>query len=222
MPRSLREPVNAVTHSIGALLSVFGLLLLLGVAIRNGSPRQIIAFSIFGASLVAMYSVSTLYHGLPLSTRGIARARRLDHVMIYILIAGSYTPICLLMLPPGLGMSLLIVVWALAAVGTVQKLAWMRAPVWLSTALYLGMGWIAIIVIKPLLAAAPRGFFLWLLAGGLFYSFGAVVHSAKWAKNMFAGTKRLFGPHEIWHLFVMAGSFAHFWAIFAYASKRPG
>src|SRR4051812_32638765 len=178
MKRSLREPVNAVTHSIGALLSVIGLLVLLAVGIRNGSARQIVAFSIFGASLIAMYSVSTLYHGLPLSTRGIARARRLDHVMIYILIAGSYTPVCLLMLPGRLGMSLLIVVWTLAVVGTVQKLTWMHAPVWLSTALYLGMGWIAIIVIKPLLAVAPTGFFLWLLAGGLFYSIGAVVHGA--------------------------------------------
>jgi hemolysin III len=219
--RSIREPVNTVTHSIGAVLSIVGLIILLAVGIRNGSARQIVAFSIFGASLVAMYSVSTLYHGLPLSPRGIARARRLDHVMIYILIAGSYTPICLLMLPARLGMSLLILVWSLAVVGTVQKLTWMNAPVWLSTALYLGMGWIAIIVIKPLLDAAPKGFFLWLLAGGLFYSFGAVVHGARWARKLFAGTRRMFGPHEIWHLFVMAGSFAHYWAIFSYAAKAP-
>jgi hemolysin III len=210
-----------VTHSIGALLSVVGLTLLLAVGIRNGSARQIVAFSIFGASLVAMYTVSTVYHGLPLSPRGIARARRLDHVMIYILIAGSYTPICLLFLPGRFGVPLLVVVWTLAAIGTVQKIAWMRAPVWLSTALYLGMGWIAIIVIKPLLAAAPRGFFLWLLAGGLFYSVGAVVHGAKWPRRMMAGSRRMFGPHEIWHLFVMAGSFAHYWAILSYASKVP-
>ena len=217
----MREPVNTVTHSIGALASIVGLIVLLAVAVRNDSARQIVAFSIFGASLVAMYSVSTLYHGLPLSTRGIARARRLDHVMIYVLIAGSYTPICLLMLPGRLGISLLVVVWSLAVIGTVQKLTWMNAPVWLSTALYLGMGWIAIIAVKPLLAAAPKGFFLWLLAGGLFYSFGAVVHGAKWARTMFAGTRRMFGPHEIWHLFVMAGSFAHYWAIFFYTAKAP-
>jgi hemolysin III len=219
MSRSLREPVNAVTHSIGAVLSVVGLLVLLAVGFRNGSTRQIVAFSIFGASLVAMYSVSTLYHGLPLSTRGIARARRLDHVMIYILIAGTYTPVCLLLLPDRLGISLLVVVWTLAAIGTVQKIAWMRAPVWLSTALYLGMGWIAVVVIKPLLNAAPRGFFLWLLAGGLFYSVGAVVHGVKWPRRAVAGTRRMFGPHEIWHLFVMAGSFSHYWAILTYASK---
>ena len=219
MPRSLREPVNAVTHSIGALLSVIGLLVLLSVGIQNGSARQVAAFSIFGASLIAMYSVSTLYHGLSLSERGIARARRLDHVMIYILIAGTYTPVCLLLLPARLGFTLLIVVWVLAAIGTVQKIAWMRAPTWLSTALYLGMGWIAVIVIKPLLAAAPTEFFLWLLAGGLFYSLGAIVHALKWPRRVVVGNRRMFGSHEIWHLFVMAGSFAHYWAILTYAGK---
>lgn len=220
MGRSIREPVNAVTHSIGAVLSVIGLLVLLLVGIRNGSARQIVAFSIFGASLIAMYSVSTLYHGLSLSERGIAYARRLDHVMIYILIAGTYTPVCLLFLPQKPGMVLLVAVWTLAAIGTVQKFTWMHAPTWISTGLYLGMGWIAILVIKPLLAAAPVGFFLWLLAGGLFYSIGAVVHGVKWRRTVvLAGKRRMFGPHEIWHLFVMAGSFAHYWAILAYASR---
>jgi hemolysin III len=219
MRRTIREPINALTHSIGALLSVIGLLVLLAIGIRNGSARQIVAFSIFGASLIAMYSVSTLYHAIAFSERGLAHARRLDHVMIYILIAGTYTPVCLLLLPGRLGMGLLIAVWILAAIGTVQKIAWMDAPTWLSTALYLGMGWIAILVVKPLLAVAPRSFFLWLLAGGLFYSVGAVVHSIKWPRSVVVGTRRMFGSHEIWHLFVMAGSFAHYWAILAYASN---
>ena len=193
-----------------------------GIAARRGGSRRARALFVilFGASLIAMYTVSTLYHGLPLSDRGIARARRLDHVMIYILIAGSYTPICLVLLPGRLGTGLLIVVWTLAAIGTVQKIAWMRAPVWLSTALYLGMGWIAIVIVKPLLAAAPRAFFLWLLAGGLFYSIGAIVHGVRWPRRTIVGTtQRMFGAHEIWHLFVMAGSFAHYWAILAYVSK---
>lgn len=219
MQRSIREPVNAVTHSIGAVLSVIGLIVLLAEGIRNGSARQIVAFSIFGASLVAMYSVSTLYHGLTLSERGLVRARRLDHVMIYILIAGSYTPLCLLFLPGRVGMTLLVAVWILAAIGTVQKFAWIDAPTWLSTALYLGMGWIAILVIKPILRAAPKGFFLWLLAGGLLYSVGSVVHAMKWPRRVVVGSRRVFGSHEIWHLFVMAGSFAHYWAILSYASR---
>ena len=217
MRRSLREPVNALTHSVGAVLSVVGLLVLLAIAIGNGSPRQIVAFSIFGGSLVAMYSVSAFYHSLNLSERGIAQVRRLDHMMIYILIAGTYTPVCLLLLPPTLGLWLLIAVWSLAAIGTVQKIVWMRAPTWLSTALYIGMGWIAVLIIRPLLAAAPPAFFLWLLAGGLFYTIGAVFYATEWPRPR-AEAPRRFGSHEIWHLFVMAGSFSHYWAILGYAA----
>lgn len=215
---SLREPVNALTHSVGAVLSVIGLVVLLVIAIENGSARQLVAFLAFGGSLVAMYSVSAFYHSLTLSERGIAHIQRIDHVMIYVFIAGSYTPICLLLLRGRLGIWLLITVWALAAIGTVQKIAWMRAPTWLSTALYIGMGWIAVIFIRPLLAAAPPGFFLWLLAGGLAYTLGAVVYAMDWPRAK-PGASRMFGSHEIWHLFVMAGSFAHYWAILAYATK---
>ena len=219
MRYSLREPVNALTHSIGALISVFGLVVLLIVAISNGSARQIVAFSIFGGSLVAMYSVSALYHSFSLSERGLAHLRRLDHMMIYVLIAGTYTPVCLLLLPGRLGLILLIAVWSLAAVGTVQKIFWMNAPTWLSTALYLGMGWIAVLIVRPLLAAAPTAFFLWLIAGGLFYSLGAVVFATEWPKKTTAAGTRMFASHEVWHLFVMAGSLSHYWAILTYASK---
>lgn len=216
--RSLREPVNALTHSAGALLSVVGLILLLARALENGSTRQIVAFSIFGGSLVAMYSVSAFYHSFNLSERGIAHMRRIDHMMIYILIAGTYTPVCLLLLPERLGLVLLTTVWALATIGTAMKIAWMHAPTWLSTGLYLGMGWIAVLLVKPLLAVAPKAFFLWVIAGGLFYSLGAVVYALKWPRPSTVERPRAFGSHEIWHFFVMAGSFSHFWAIFRYAS----
>lgn len=219
MRPSLREPVNALTHSAGALLSVVGLIMLLARALENDSARQIVAFSIFGGSLVAMYCVSAFYHSFNLSERGIAHMRRIDHMMIYILIAGTYTPICLLMLPERLGLLLLTAVWALATIGTAQKIVWMHAPTWASTALYLGMGWIAVLLIKPLLSVAPTAFFLWLLAGGLFYSLGAVVYALKWPRPSTVERPRAFGSHEIWHLFVMVGSFSHFWAIFAYAAR---
>jgi len=218
MHRSLREPVNALTHSAGALLSAVGLIMLLAKALENSSTRQVVAFSIFGGSLVAMYSVSAFYHSFNLSERAIAHMRRIDHMMIYILIAGTYTPICLLMLPERLGLLLLVSVWALATIGTAQKIVWMHAPTWASTALYLGMGWIAILLIKPMLAVAPAAFFFWVLAGGLFYSLGAVVYALKWPRPSTIERPRAFGSHEIWHLFVMAGSFSHFWAIFAYTS----
>ena len=105
--------------------------------------------------------------------------------------------------------------WALAAVGVFQKIFWMHAPRWLSTALYLGMGWIAVLIARPLIAGTSRGFFGWLIAGGIAYSLGAAVYALKWP----GGSRKVFGFHEVWHLFVMAGSFAHYWAILAYVAK---
>jgi hemolysin III len=211
----LREPVNALTHLLGAVLSVIGLVMLIVAATEHGSARNVVAVSIFGASLVLMYCVSALYHASTLSERGLGHFQRIDHVMIYVLIAGSYTPICLIVLGGGLGMALLITVWTLAALGVFQKIVWMHAPRWLSTALYIGMGWIAVIIARPLIAAASPGFFLWLLAGGIAYTVGAVVYAKKWPR----GGAKVFGSHEIWHLFVMAGSFAHYWAILAYVAR---
>ncbi len=211
----LREPVSALTHLLGAVLSVIGMVMLIVAAIDHGSARAIIAVSIFGASLVMMYGVSALYHASTLSERGLGHFQRIDHVMIYVLIAGTYTPICLVVLRGRLGMWLLVAVWALAALGVFQKIFWMHAPRWLSTALYLGMGWIAVVIARPLIAAASPGFFLWLLAGGIAYSLGAVVYGMKWP----GGARNIFGYHELWHLFVMAGSFAHYWAILAYVAR---
>lgn len=211
----LREPVSALTHLLGAVLSVIGMVILIVLATEHGSARHIVAVSIFGASLVMMYGVSALYHASTLSERGLGHFQRIDHVMIYVLIAGTYTPICLVVLRGWLGMLLLVAVWTLAALGVFQKIWWMHAPRWLSTALYLGMGWIAVLIARPLIAAASPGFFIWLIAGGLAYSLGAVVYATEWPR----GAGKIFGFHEIWHLFVMAGSFAHYWAILAYVAK---
>ena len=210
----LREPVNAITHLLGAALSIIGLVVLLMATVEKGNSRQIVAVSIFGASLVSMYVVSALYHASTLSERGMGHFRRIDHVMIYVLIAGSYTPICLIVLGDRLGTVLLVSVWTLAAFGVFQKIVWMHAPSWLSTALYLGMGWIGALLARPLISAASSGFFLWLLSGGIAYSLGAVIYSNKWPRGA-----KVFGPHEIWHLFVMAGSFAHYWAILSYVAR---
>ena len=210
----IREPVNALTHLLGALAAAIGLVVLLVNGAANNSARQVIAFAIFGTSLVLLYSTSGIYHALNLSERGLAILRRLDHMMIYVLIAGTYTPICLVLLPGHLGIGLLIAVWAIAAIGIIQKLVWMRAPRWFSTALYLGMGWAAMIVARPLLDVAPLGFLVWVITGGLFYTVGAVVYAMK-RPNFVPG---VFGFHEIWHLFVLAGSFSHYWAVLAYVS----
>jgi hemolysin III len=214
-----REPVNGMTHFVGAALSIVGLVVLLVIAVQNGSARQIVAFSIFGASLVSMYCASAFYHSLKVSPRAVAHFRRIDHMMIYILIAGTYTPVCLVMLRGRFGLWLLVAVWSLAAMGVFQTVVWMHAPRWLATALYIGMGWIAVFLVRPLLAAAPPGFLLWLLAGGIIYTLGAVLYATKWPRATSGATPRLFGSHEIWHLCVMGGSFAHYWAMLAYVAK---
>ena len=212
----LREPVSALTHLLGAILSIIGLIVLIAAASKRGSAQDITAVSIFGASLVLMYCVSALYHASTLSERGLGHFQRIDHVMIYVLIAGTYTPICLTILRGRLGVWLLAIVWTLAVLGVSQKIFWMRrSPRWLSTVLYIGMGWIAVVIAKPLIAAGSTRFFLWLLAGGISYTLGAVVYGMKWPR----GTNRVFGSHEVWHLFVMAGSFAHYWAILTYVAK---
>src|ERR1700720_3167468 len=162
-----REPVNGMTHLVGAVLSVVGLVVLLVIAIENRSTRQIVGFSIFGASLVSMYCASAFYHSLMLSERGVATLRRIDHMMIYILIAGSYTPICLVLLRGRLGIGVLVAVWSIAALGVFQTGMWGHAAVWPWSALYIGMGWIAVFIVRPLLAAAQPGFFFWLLGGGV-------------------------------------------------------
>jgi len=215
----MREPVNAWTHLIGAIISAVGLTVLLGRAVEQKSVSEIVAFSVYGGSLILMYGASAAYHSLNLSEGGLAKMRRLDHIMIYILIAGTYTPICLVLLHGRLAWGLLVAIWTIAALGMLQKAAWMRAPRWLSTALYLGMGWLVVLIAGPLLRVAPAGFFAWLLAGGVFYSLGALVYAAKWPRRASNKKSPLFGFHEIWHLFVMAGSFSHYWAILTYMSK---
>ena len=212
---AIREPVNALTHLLGAVAAAIGMVVLLVNGAANDSARQVVAFAIFGASLVLLYTTSGIYHSLNLSERGLAILQRLDHMMIYVLIAGTYTPLCLVLLRGRLGIALLTAVWAIAVIGIVQKVVWMRAPRWFSTALYLGMGWAAMVVARPVLNAAPVGFLVWIIVGGVFYSVGAVVYAIK-RPNPVPG---VFGFHEIWHLFVMAGSFSHYWAVLTYISR---
>ncbi|MGI9089489.1 MAG: PAQR family membrane homeostasis protein TrhA [Gemmatimonadaceae bacterium] len=215
-PRFLpREPINGLTHLAGAILSVGGLVALVIVGSIHGSEREITAFAIFGASLVLLYTASSLYHSLRLSERRLRALRRVDHMMIFVLIAGTYTPICLVLLHGRLAVALLVAVWATAAMGVLQKTLWLDAPCWLSTLLYLAMGWMAILIGPRLLAAAPTGFFAWLITGGILYSVGAVIYATKWPR----GVPGVFGFHEIWHLFVLAGSFSHYWAVFAYVAR---
>lgn len=208
----LREPLNALTHGVGILLSAAGLIYLLLKAIQNQSGLQLAGALAFGISLIALYTASTLYHGLPVSPKAVQIMRRVDHTMIYVLIAGTYTPICLVTLKGVLGWTLFGVVWALALLGIVVKLLWMNAPRWLSTSFYVILGWLAAFFIVPLFKALPLSGFLWLLAGGMLYTIGAVFYAAKprWLKVW------KFGYHEVFHLFILAGSASHFLLVSRY------
>ena len=212
--KRLRDPVNGLTHLVGGLLASAGLIVLLAKAASTGRVDQLVAFGVFGLSLVALYTASTLYHLLPLSPARVARLRRLDHVAIFVLIAGTYTPFCLLALLGAWRWGLLALVWGLALCGVLLKVLWMDTPRWLSVVLYLGMGWVAVVAAPALLQAVPAGGMAWVLAGGLTYSAGALVYAFK-LPNLIPGA---FGFHELWHLFVVAGSACHFWAVLRYVA----
>lgn len=216
--RYIREPVNSITHGVGAVLSLAGLILLLSEAIQQGSLDQILAFSLFGLSMVLLYTASSLYHALPVKEKTLELLRKLDHSMIYILIAGTYTPICLLVLEGGWKWGLFATIWTLAAIGIVKKFLWMNAPRWLSTFFYLAMGWLAVLLFPTLMDKLPPGFLIWIAAGGIAYSTGALVYGFKRPNPI----PYWFGHHEIWHLFVLAGTFSHFWAIYQYLPGYTG
>jgi hemolysin III len=210
MKGRLREPVSGLTHLVGVLLALVALIVLLTKA--AGRADQLVAFGIFGLSLIALYGASALYHLLPVSASAIARLRRLDHMTIFILIAGTYTPICVLALGGVWRAGLLGLIWTLALCGIVLKLQWMDAPRWLTVGVYLAMGWLAVIAASAIFQAIPSGGIAWILIGGLVYSAGALIYGLK-RPNLVPG---IFGFHELWHLFVMAGSACHFWAILRY------
>ena len=207
LTKILREPVNALSHMAGSIASMVGLTLMVVTAAIQADAWHIVSFAVFGTTLILMYTASFLYHGLPLSPRWKLRFRRIDHMMIFMVIAGSYTPICLLPLRGPWGWSLFGVVWAMALGGILLKIFCMNAPRWISTTIYLVMGWTCIAAVYPLVKALDGPGLFWLGLGGFFYSLGAVIYALK-RPNPFP---RIFGFHEIWHIFVLLGSASHFW-----------
>ena len=212
MRQKFREPVSGFSHMVGVLLSILGLIILAVNSAAGGRTRHLVTFLIFGISLILLYTASTVYHLITASEKAIRTLRRVDHSMIYVLIAGTYTPVCLIALRGSLGWGLFIAVWAMAVLGILLKLLWMDAPRWLYTSFYVFMGWISIIVIAPLTKVIPTGGILWLFAGGLLYTLGAVIYAAKWPRIK----SKIFGFHEIFHVFVLAGSFCHYWMMLRY------
>ena len=199
------ERFNAWTHLVGALMSVVGVMVLIAMTVRMGDPWKIVSVSVFGATLILLYSASTLYHSL----RGRAKLilRKLDHLSIYLLIAGTYTPFCLVTLRGAWGWTLFGVVWVLAVIGMLQEIKPRSEARIMSLAIYAVMGWVVIIAIKPLLERIDTAGFVWLAAGGLLYTIGIV---------FYAFDSRFRHWHGIWHLFVVGGSLAHYVAIAFY------
>ncbi|HVO65686.1 MAG TPA: hemolysin III family protein [Syntrophales bacterium] len=207
--------MSGLTHFIGAILAVAGLVILICKSVNPVKPWHIVSFSVFGTGMILLYTASTLYHWLPLSENGIRNLRKLDHIMIFILIAATYTPVCLIPLRGPWGWSLFGSVWALAVIGMFLKLFWIQAPRWFSTTIYVIMGWLAVVGVWPLIKALHMGGFIWVLLGGLFYTVGAVIYAVKMPNPW----PNVFGFHEIFHVFVIMGSVSHFWVMYGYVAK---
>lgn len=211
MSNFIREPINGLTHLTGALLSFVGLLaMVIKVSSTTSSTMAITAVIIFGVSMILLYSASATYHMVIARDHVIAFLRRLDHSMIFILIAGTYTPFCFISLNGTTGNILFSIIAAVALSGVVFKMVWFNCPRWISTALYLVMGWMIVFVFSPLAGSMDRmGLFL-LVLGGIFYTIGGVIYGAK---PKFLQSKYM-GFHEIFHIFIMLGSLSHFLCVF--------
>ncbi len=204
----LKDKWSAITHFISMLMAIFAGIPLLIKAAQEPSKVYVVSLSVYILSMILLYFASTLYHSLDISERVNRNLRKFDHMMIFILIAGTYTPVCLIALKGTMGIVLLSIVWGIAIVGIVVKALWINCPKWFSSALYIGMGWTCVIAFTKLLAALTPAAFGWLLAGGLIYTVGGVIYALK--LPIFNKKHQSFGSHEIFHLFVTGGSVCHF------------
>ena len=211
---TIREPGSALTHFIAMLLALCAAVPLLVRAAVHSGVKSLTAMTVFMISMVLLYAASTIYHSVNCSGRVLRSFRKMDHMMIFILIAGTYTPVCLLTLPKPSGLMLLAAVWGIALVGIFIKGFWITCPKWFSSVLYIAMGWSCLSVLGQLFSLLPLHAFLWLLAGGLIYTAGGIIYALR--LPLFDARHPMFGLHEIFHLFVMAGSLCHFVFMFCY------
>ena len=216
MQRTSREPGSAITHFIGMMLAVFASTPLLIKAAVSDGLTAFVAMTVFMLSMIALYGASALYHSVMVKDRILRVFRKIDHMMIFVLIAGSYTPVCLIVLGGSLGYTLLTVVWTIAIIGMLIKALWITCPKWFSSIIYIAMGWVCLGVFGQLWSTLPHSAFLWLLAGGIIYTIGGVIYALK--LPIFNNRHRYFGSHEIFHLFVMGGSICHFIFMYLYVA----
>ena len=216
MQITIREPGSAITHFIAMMMAVFAAVPLLVKAGVQSGQENFLAMAIFMSSMILLYGASATYHSVDLTGKSLRVFRKLDHMMIFVLIAGSYTPVCLIVLGGKLGYTLLALVWGIAAVGMIVKACWITCPKWFSSVIYIAMGWVCVLVFGPLLKTLSTPAFLWLLAGGIIYTVGGVIYALK--LPIFNAKHKFFGSHEVFHLFVMGGSVCHFIFMYLYVA----
>lgn len=210
----IKDPGSAITHFIGMLMAIFAAVPLIIKAAHEPGRIYLISIIIYAASLILLYAASTTYHTFNKSEKINTLLKKIDHMMISVLIAGSYTPICLLVLGGKTGFILLVIVWGIAIVGILIKAFWVYCPKWVSSALYIGMGWTCVLAFTQILNSMSAAAFGWLLAGGVIYTAGGVIYALK--LPIFNLRHENFGSHEIFHLFVMGGSTCHFIVMYAF------
>ena len=210
----IKEPGSAITHSIGMLLAIFAAIPLLIKAANEPGRVYIISLAIYAASLILLYAASTTYHTFDISAKANTLLKKIDHMMISVLIAGSYTPVCLIVLKGKTGIILLSIVWGIAIAGILIKAFWVYCPKWVSSVLYIGMRWTCVLAFTQILNNMSPAAFAWLLAGGIIYTLGGVIYALK--LPLFNSKHKNFGSHEIFHLFVMGGSACHFVVMYSY------
>lgn len=217
--KHVKDPGSALTHFIGMLMAIFAATPLLIKAGRTPDKIHLISLGIFIVSMILLYAASTIYHTFDISPKINKLLKRIDHMMIFILIAGTYTPVCLIALEPSVGYPLLALVWTIALVGIIVKMFWIMCPKWFSSVLYIAMGWTCVLAFTQILNALSTQAFCWLLAGGIIYTIGGILYALKF--QVFHGRFKNFGAHEVFHVFVMLGSFCHFIFMFQYVAEMP-
>ena len=206
--KKVKDPGSALTHCIALVLAILAATPLLLKGSRDAQQGHSGSLAIFILSMIGLYAASTIYHTLDISPSINKLLRKLDHMMIFILIAGTYTPVCMIVLGDKTGWFLLALVWGIAILGILINALWITCPKWFSSLVYIAMGWACILAFTRILDSLPKAGFLWLLAGGIIYTLGGILYALK--LPLFNSRHKYFGSHEIFHLFVMGGSLCHY------------
>lgn len=219
MTLRLKDPVSALTHGVAMLLAIAGAIPLLLKAAREPGVIHVFALAVFILTMILLYFSSMVYHSVDSTEKVNRRLRKMDHMMISVMIAGSYTPVCLIVLHDRLGYALCALVWGTALFGILLKALWITCPKWVSSVLYIGMGWLCVLAFVPIIHALPAAGFVWLLIGGVIYTIGGVIYGLK--LPIFDQRHKYFGSHEIFHIFVMLGSACHFVVMYFFVCPMP-